>query len=76
MGVSESPHTPFGPGSEAPTVEPYELVFAAVILGRFLVPLIIPVYPLPDILCALFLDASDRVISAQSVQTDVEAYKP
>ncbi len=56
-------------------MEPYELVFAAVILGRFLVPLMIPVYPLPGILCAFFLDASDRAVYAQFVEIDVEMYQ-
>jgi hypothetical protein len=56
-------------------VELHEVVFAAVILGRFLVPLSIPVYPLPGILLSLLLDASDRAIYAQFVEIDVEAYQ-
>jgi len=56
-------------------VELYEVVFAAVILGRFLVPLMIPVYPLPGILGAFLLDASDRAIYAQFVEIDVEVYQ-
>jgi hypothetical protein len=56
-------------------VEPYEVVFAVVILGRFLVPLSIPRYPLPGILGSLLLDASDRAIYVQFVEIDVEAYQ-
>jgi len=56
-------------------VELYEFVFAAVILARFLVPLLIPVYPIPGILASLLLDASDRAIYAQFVEIDVEAYQ-
>lgn len=56
-------------------MELYEVVFAAVILARFLVPLMIPVYPLPGILCALLLDASDRAIYVQFVELDEEVYQ-
>ena len=56
-------------------MEAHELVFAGVILARFLVPLLIPVYPLPGILAALLLDASDRAIFAQFVEVDVERYQ-
>lgn len=38
------------------------LVFWAVVLGRFLIPLSIPRYPLPGVLAALLLDASDQTI--------------
>ncbi|TVR67978.1 MAG: hypothetical protein EA422_00020, partial [Gemmatimonadales bacterium] len=56
-------------------MELYEVVVAGVIAARFLVPLLIPVYPLPGILAALVLDASDRAIFAQFVEVDVERYQ-
>jgi hypothetical protein len=39
-----------------------QMVFLAVIGGRFLLPLLIPRYPLPAILACLVLDAADQTI--------------
>ena len=38
------------------------LVFWLVVLSRFLVPLVIPRYPLPGIIAALIIDAIDQTI--------------
>ena len=38
------------------------IVFGAVVLGRFLLPLLIPVYPLPAIVACLVLDGVDQSI--------------
>jgi len=39
-----------------------QLIFGAVVLARFLVPLAIPWYPLPAVLAALLIDAADQTI--------------
>ena len=39
-----------------------EVVFALVVAGRFLLPLLIPYYPLPAIIACLVLDAADQTI--------------
>jgi hypothetical protein len=38
------------------------LVFAAVVFGRFLLPLLIPAYPLPALIACLLLDSADQTI--------------
>jgi hypothetical protein len=43
-------------------MEGVTIVFAAVVLARFLLPLLIPVYPLPAIVACLVLDAADQTI--------------
>ncbi|HYI14546.1 MAG TPA: hypothetical protein VEX37_04100 [Thermomicrobiales bacterium] len=51
------------------------LVFIAVVLARFLVPLAIPRYPLPGIIAALVLDAVDQTIFQQFTDSDLEGYQ-
>lgn len=38
------------------------LIYLAVVLGRLLLPLLIPRYPLPGVIAALVLDAVDQTI--------------
>jgi hypothetical protein len=51
------------------------LVFWAVVLARFLVPLAIPRYPLPGVLVALVLDAIDQTIFQQFTSLNLEGYQ-
>src|SRR4051794_14874843 len=50
------------------------VVFLAVVGGRFLIPLLIPRYPLPAIVAALILDGVDQTIF-QSFGLDPPAYQ-
>jgi hypothetical protein len=51
------------------------LVFWAVVLARFLIPLTIPRYPLPGVLVALVLDAIDQTIFQQFTNLNLEGYQ-
>lgn len=52
-----------------------DLVFAAVVLARFVTPLFIPRFPLPAIVTALVLDAVDRDIFANFSNLDLARYQ-
>jgi hypothetical protein len=47
-----------------------------VIAARFLVPLVIPKYPLPGILASIAVDAADQSILHVVLGTDLPAYQP
>jgi hypothetical protein len=51
------------------------LVFLLVVGGRFLIPLLIPRFPLPAILAALVLDAADQTIFELLTDLDLEGYQ-
>ncbi len=51
------------------------LVFWAVVLARFLIPLSIPRYPLPGVLASLILDAIDQTIFQQFTNLNLEGYQ-
>ncbi len=51
------------------------LVFWLVVLSRFLVPLVIPRYPLPAIIAALIIDAIDQTIFQTFTNLDLEGYQ-
>jgi hypothetical protein len=54
----------------------YDLVvFWLVVVARFLVPLLIPRYPLPAILAALVIDAADQTIFQQFTNMDLAGYQ-
>jgi hypothetical protein len=54
----------------------YDLVvFWLVVAARFLVPLLIPRYPLPAILAALVIDAADQTIFQQFTNLSLEGYQ-
>ena len=48
----------------------------AVIAARFLVPLIIPKYPLPGVLASIVVDAFDRSVFQVLLGTDLPGYQP
>jgi hypothetical protein len=50
-------------------------VFVLVVGARFLVPLLIPRFPLPSILAALVIDAADQTIFQQFTNLDLEGYQ-
>ena len=51
------------------------LVFWAVVLGRLLIPLIIPRYPLPGVVAALLLDAVDQTIFQVFTNLNLDGYQ-
>ena len=51
------------------------LIFWVVVAARFLVPLLIPRFPLPAILAALIIDAADQTIFQQFTNLDLEGYQ-
>lgn len=51
------------------------LVFWAVVLGRFLIPLAIPRYPLPAIVAALLLDGADQTIFQVFTDLNLDGYQ-
>jgi hypothetical protein len=56
--------------------ETYDLVvFWLVVAARFLVPLLIPRYPLPAILASLIIDAADQTIFQQFPSLSLEGYQ-
>jgi hypothetical protein len=52
-----------------------ETVFLIVVGARFLVPLLIPRFPLPAILAALVIDAADQTIFQKFTDLDLENYQ-
>lgn len=51
------------------------LVFWLVVLTRFLVPLLIPRFPLPAIIAALIIDAIDQTIFQQFTNLNLDGYQ-
>jgi hypothetical protein len=51
------------------------IVFWVVVLSRFLVPLVIPRYPLPGILACLVIDGIDQTIFQQFTNLDLTGYQ-
>lgn len=51
------------------------LIFWAVVLARFLIPLSIPKYPLPGIIASLALDAVDQAIFKQFTDLPLDGYQ-
>jgi hypothetical protein len=51
------------------------LVFWAVVLGRLLIPLAIPRYPLPGVVAALLLDAVDQTIFQVFTNLNLDGYQ-
>jgi hypothetical protein len=51
------------------------IIFALVVAARFLVPLIIPFYPLPGILIALLLDGVDQTIFQVFTNLPLDGYQ-
>ncbi|MGI9601291.1 MAG: hypothetical protein ACR2QE_05380 [Acidimicrobiales bacterium] len=51
------------------------VVFIVVVGARFLVPLLIPRFPLPAILAALVIDAADQTIFQQFTDLDLDGYQ-
>jgi hypothetical protein len=51
------------------------IVFWVVVLTRFLVPLVIPRYPLPGILACLVIDGIDQTIFQQFTNLDLSGYQ-
>jgi hypothetical protein len=51
------------------------LVFLLVVLTRFLVPLLIPRYPLPAIIAALIIDAIDQTIFQTFTNLNLDGYQ-
>jgi hypothetical protein len=49
-------------GEESAAMDGVTIVFGAVVGARFLVPLLIPLYPLPAVIACLVLDAADQSI--------------
>ncbi|MFV1990660.1 MAG: hypothetical protein ACC652_07955, partial [Acidimicrobiales bacterium] len=52
-----------------------EIVFAIVVGARFLVPLLIPRFPLPAILASLVIDAADQTIFQQFTDLNLDSYQ-
>jgi hypothetical protein len=52
-----------------------QVVFSLVVAARFLVPLLIPRYPLPAILAALVIDGIDQTIFQQFTNLPLEGYQ-
>ncbi|MEL7207668.1 MAG: hypothetical protein AAGK32_05475 [Actinomycetota bacterium] len=52
-----------------------EAIFVVVVGARFLVPLLIPRFPLPAILAALVIDAADQSIFQQFTDLDLTGYQ-
>jgi hypothetical protein len=51
------------------------LIFWAVVMARFLIPLSIPKYPLPGIIASLVLDAIDKTIFQQFTDLPLDDYQ-
>ncbi len=51
------------------------LIFWAVVMARFFVPLAIPKYPLPGIIASLLLDAVDQTIFQQFTDLPLAGYQ-
>lgn len=51
-------------------------VVFAVVAARFLLPLVIPKYPLPGILASIVVDAADQSIFQALLGTDLPGYQP
>jgi hypothetical protein len=51
------------------------VIFWVVVLSRFLVPLVIPRYPLPGILACLIIDGIDQTIFQQFTNLDLTGYQ-
>lgn len=51
------------------------IIFWAVVAARFLVPLLIPRFPLPAIIAALVIDAADQSIFQSFTDLDLEGYQ-
>ncbi|WP_269849929.1 hypothetical protein [Methanosarcina horonobensis] len=51
------------------------LIFWAVVIARFLIPLSIPRYPLPGVLACLILDAVDQTIFQLFTNLPLEGYQ-
>ncbi len=52
-----------------------QLVFLAVVLARFLIPLTIPRYPLPGVIASLVLDAIDQTIFQTFTNLNLDGYQ-
>jgi len=52
-----------------------QIVFLAVVLARFLIPLTIPRFPLPGVIAALIIDAIDQTIFQTFTNLDLEGYQ-
>jgi hypothetical protein len=52
-----------------------QLVFWAVVAARFLVPLLIPRYPLPAIVASLVIDGVDQTIFQQFTNLNLDGYQ-
>jgi hypothetical protein len=53
-----------------------DVVLFAVVAARFLVPLVIPKYPLPGILASIVVDAADQSVFQALLGTDLPGYQP
>ena len=51
------------------------LIFWAVVMARFFIPLAIPRYPLPGVLACLILDGIDQTIFQQFTSLPLEGYQ-
>lgn len=51
------------------------IVFWAVVIGRLLIPLLIPLYPLPAVLAALLLDGVDQTIFQVFTNLPLDSYQ-
>jgi hypothetical protein len=51
------------------------VIFLVVVLGRFLIPLTIPRYPLPGVLASLVLDAIDQTIFQVFTDLNLDGYQ-
>jgi hypothetical protein len=51
------------------------LIFALVVLGRFIIPLFIPFFPLPAIIAALLLDGVDQTIFQVFTNLPLDGYQ-
>ena len=52
-----------------------QIIFWLVVAARFLVPLLIPRYPLPAVVAALIIDAADQSIFQQFTNLPLEGYQ-
>ncbi len=52
-----------------------QMIFVAVVALRFLIPLLIPRFPLPAILAALVIDAADQTIFQNYTDLDLTGYQ-
>ena len=51
------------------------LIFALVVLARFLLPLLIPFFPLPAIIACLLLDGVDQTIFQVFAKLPLDGYQ-